>query len=213
MPPADDPLHTLCALVFRTTLELLAGIFHAFSSRGQEVQDLQGCSKHAWCECMHVWTHGSMLFEGLRLARELRRGQPDPQSICTYSTVCGMDFAHMSLHRKQPEVPSRHSFTPTTSSSKNCSCPCLRVSIGMRIWPRGPETHCVSMEACAFVFVNRQCMFARLCKFRSKDASGRVQVHGGPDLKESQHYPALFGRAVAELVVGHQASLVLPTVC
>ncbi|CAE7245342.1 unnamed protein product [Symbiodinium natans] len=48
---------------------------------------------------------------------------------------------------------------------------------------------------------------------RSKDASGRVQVHGGPDLKESQHYPALFGRAVAELVVGHQASLVLPTVC
>ena len=40
---------------------------------------------------------------------------------------------------------------------------------------------------------------------RTENAEGQVNVSGGADLKGSQHYPPLFGRSVAELVVAQKA--------
>ena len=37
---------------------------------------------------------------------------------------------------------------------------------------------------------------------------GQISVSGGPDLKASQHYPVLFGQAVAELVVAQEAAII-----
>ncbi len=36
---------------------------------------------------------------------------------------------------------------------------------------------------------------------------GRKQVNGGPDLKDSQTYPDLFGYAVCSVAMGHKAEL------
>ena len=50
-------------------------------------------------------------------------------------------------------------------------------------------------------------LFALLC--RSENSAGEISVSGGTDLKSSQHYPPLFGQAVAELLVAQKAKATL----
>ena len=67
--------------------------------------------------------------------------------------------------------------------------------------------HCVVLVACWQVYTCCACFVASSC--RTENSAGEVTVCGGTDLKSSQHYPPLFGRSVAELMVAREAWVVL----
>ena len=44
-------------------------------------------------------------------------------------------------------------------------------------------------------------------QLRHTDSEGNTKISGGPKLKETQHYPKLFGTAVFEMYMRRQESL------
>ena len=50
-------------------------------------------------------------------------------------------------------------------------------------------------------------MCITLISGRYEDSSGQKRVAGSSGLKKSQHYPARFGRAVAECFLAHRAEV------